>query len=93
MRKTLTNVDLLGQNSFVCYKETKKLPIYHNIFLFSETIEGEDSDTESETQMTEVRFIPEDRGLLEAMFHAMSVCQTLHPDPNDSVSDGILDNI
>ena len=57
------------------------------------TIEVEDSDTESETQMTEVRFIPEDRGLLEAMFHAMSVCQTLHPDPNDSVSDGILDNI
>jgi len=43
--------------------------------------------------MTEVRFIPEDRGLLEAMFHAMSVCQTLHPDPNDSVSDGILDYI
>ena len=93
MRKTLTDVDLLGQNSFVCYKETKHLPIYLKIFLFLETIEGEDSDTESETQMTEVRFIPEDRGLLEAMFHAMSVCQTLHPDPNDSVSDGILDNI
>ena len=54
MRKTLTDVDLLGQNSFVCYKETKQLPIYLKIFLFLETIEGEDSDTESETQMTEV---------------------------------------
>ena len=93
MRKILTTVDLLGHNSFFFYNETKKLPIYLKIFLFLETIEGEDSDTESETQMTEVRFIPEDRGLLEAMFHAMSVCQTLHPDPNDSVSDGILDNI
>merc|ERR1712137_399630 len=46
-----------------------------------------DSDAESETKMTEVRFVPEDRGLLEAMFQAMSVCQALHPDPNDSVSE------
>ncbi len=48
-----------------------------------------DSDAESETKMTEVRFVPEDRGLLEAMFQAMSACQALHPDPNDSVSEGI----
>lgn len=38
--------------------------------------------------MSEVRFIPEDRGLLDAMYHAMTICQTLHPDPNDSISDG-----
>lgn len=38
--------------------------------------------------MSEVRFVPEDRGLLDAMYHAMTVCQTLHPDPNDSASDG-----
>lgn len=42
--------------------------------------------------MSEVRFVPEDRGLLDAMYHAMTVCQTLHPDPNDSLSDGILKN-
>jgi nucleotide-sensitive chloride channel 1A len=39
--------------------------------------------------MSEVRFVPDDRGLLDAMYHAMTVCQVLHPDPNDSVSDGI----
>ena len=59
-----------------------------NRLLLEERPETEDSDAESETQMTEVRFVPEDRGLLEAMYHAMSVCQTLHPDPNDSVSEG-----
>jgi len=51
--------------------------------------DDEDSDEEPESGMSEVRFIPEDRGLLDAMFHAMSVCQTLHPDPNDSLSDGL----
>ena len=48
-----------------------------NRLLLEERPETEDSDAESETQMTEVRFVPEDRGLLEAMYHAMSVCQTL----------------
>lgn len=58
--------------------------------MFSESPADDDSEEESESSMSEVRFIPEDRGLLDAMFHAMSVCQTLHPDPNDSVSDGII---
>jgi len=53
----------------------------------SESPADDESDDEPESDMSEVRFIPEDRGLLDAMFHAMSVCQTLHPDPNDSVSD------
>lgn len=48
----------------------------------------EDDEEDEESQMSEVRFIPEDRGLLDAMYHAMTVCQVLHPDPNDSVSDG-----
>ena len=61
------------------------------LFLFQdEPLGNEDSDEEEESvsEMSEVRFIPEDRGLLDAMYHAMTVCQTLHPDPNDSVSDG-----
>lgn len=54
-----------------------------------EVLENDDSgDEESTSEMSEVRFIPEDRGTLDAMYHAMTVCQTLHPDPNDSVSDG-----
>ncbi|XP_032780888.2 methylosome subunit pICln [Daphnia magna] len=53
-----------------------------------EVLENDDSgDEESTSEMSEVRFIPEDRGTLDAMYHAMTVCQTLHPDPNDSVSD------
>ncbi|XP_057377621.1 methylosome subunit pICln-like [Daphnia carinata] len=53
-----------------------------------EIVENDDSgDEESTSEMSEVRFIPEDRGTLDAMYHAMTVCQTLHPDPNDSVSD------
>ncbi|XP_022088178.1 methylosome subunit pICln-like [Acanthaster planci] len=32
----------------------------------------------------EFRFIPDDKQALEQMFSAMSSCQTLHPDPDDS---------
>jgi hypothetical protein len=39
--------------------------------------------------MTEMRFVPDDKGMLDAMFHAMSECQTLHPDPQDSFSEGL----
>jgi len=50
---------------------------------------GDDSgDEESDNGLSEVRFVPEDRGFLDAMYHAMTVCQTLHPDPNESLSDG-----
>jgi nucleotide-sensitive chloride channel 1A len=45
----------------------------------------EDSDDE-EKNFTEVRFIPEDKSVLDALFHSMSDCQALHPDPNDSDS-------
>lgn len=54
--------------------------------------QNSEDEEESVTEMSEVRFIPQDRGLLDAMYHAMTVCQTLHPDPNDSVSDGICPN-
>ncbi|KAH3807839.1 methylosome subunit pICln-like [Dreissena polymorpha] len=33
--------------------------------------------------MTEVRFVPTDKGALDGMFTALSHCQILHPDPED----------
>ncbi|XP_043188877.1 methylosome subunit pICln-like [Amphibalanus amphitrite] len=45
-----------------------------------------DEDAASGSSVTEVRFVPSDGGSLDALFHAMSECQSLHPDPNDSVS-------
>ncbi|XP_067007401.2 methylosome subunit pICln isoform X2 [Anabrus simplex] len=49
---------------------------------------GQDgSGDESDPGMTELRFVPDDKGMLDAMFHAMSECQALHPDPQDSFSD------
>lgn len=42
--------------------------------------------------MTEVRFVPADKGMLQEMFEALKECQTLHPDPNDSISEGIIHN-
>ena len=50
--------------------------------------ENEDGEEEEGTGMTEMSFIPDDKGMLDAMFLAMSECQALHPDPNDSVSGG-----
>ncbi|TSM28193.1 Methylosome subunit pICln [Bagarius yarrelli] len=48
---------------------------------------GEDDDDVSTGAFTEIRFVPNDKGTLEKMFVAMSECQALHPDPEDSDSD------
>lgn len=45
--------------------------------------EGDDDDMPT----TEVRFVPDDKRALEAMYTALSQCQTLHPDPEDADSD------
>ncbi|KAK7790102.1 hypothetical protein R5R35_005654 [Gryllus longicercus] len=48
----------------------------------------EDNEEEgSDLGLTEIRFIPDDKGMLDAMFHAMSACQALHPDPQESLSE------
>jgi len=46
-----------------------------------------DEDDDSESPMTEMRFAPDNTNNLESMFQAMSQCQALHPDPQDSFSD------
>ena len=35
--------------------------------------------------MTEIRFVPDDRNLLDSMFATMSECQALHSDSDDSL--------
>ena len=39
---------------------------------------------ESDGGMTEIRFVPDDKNKLDTMFNAMSDCQALHPDQDDS---------
>merc|ERR1719219_755374 len=46
---------------------------------------GSDSEgEESDGGMTEIRFVPDNKLLLDSMFATMSECQALHPDPVDS---------
>merc|ERR1719468_1456224 len=46
------------------------------------TPEGSDDDEDDgEGGMTEVRFAPDDKSKIQAMFNYMSTCQALHPDP------------
>merc|ERR1712029_150920 len=47
---------------------------------------GSDSENEEESDggMTEIRFVPDDKNKLDTMFNAMSDCQALHPDQDDS---------
>lgn len=53
-----------------------------------EKAEDDDEDEDDyDCPTTEVRFVPSDKGALDAMFTAMSDCQTLHPDPDDTDSD------
>jgi len=56
-----------------------------------EEMEEGDSDDERESNLKEVRFVPGDEQLLENMYKAMCQCQLLHPDPEDSLSDGDLE--
>ncbi|KAJ9583260.1 hypothetical protein L9F63_022393, partial [Diploptera punctata] len=49
--------------------------------------EGDGDDPDSQTEETEMRFTPDDKGMLDAMYHAMCECQSLHPDPNNSLSE------
>ncbi|KAG1676697.1 putative phospholipid-transporting ATPase IF [Nymphon striatum] len=50
--------------------------------------ENEDEENDPEDRPdSEILFIPEDKDALEAMYKAIVVCQELHPDPNDSISE------
>ncbi|XP_063228561.1 methylosome subunit pICln [Bacillus rossius redtenbacheri] len=56
---------------------------------FAGDVPGEDESEDEcdESGMTEIRFVPDDKASLQAMFTAMSQCQALHPDPVDSLSE------
>lgn len=49
---------------------------------------SENEDDDEDTPITEMRFAPDNTNNLELMFQAMNACQALHPDPQDSFSDG-----
>lgn len=51
--------------------------------------EGSSDSEESSADMTEVRFVPDDKGMLVAMYHAMCECQSLHPDPPENDAEGM----
>ncbi|CAB0039925.1 unnamed protein product [Trichogramma brassicae] len=51
--------------------------------------DDDDDDEDSEAPITEMRFAPDNTNNLDAMFQAMNQCQALHPDPQDSFSDGL----
>ena len=51
--------------------------------------DADDSGNEEDSDggMTEIRFVPDDRNLLDSMFTSMSECQALHPDTDDSLDE------
>ncbi|CAG5124549.1 unnamed protein product, partial [Candidula unifasciata] len=51
-----------------------------------------EKDTESEYELTEIRFVPENKESLETMFEALADCQTLHPDSDCQLSDDEYEN-
>ncbi|XP_052107118.1 methylosome subunit pICln-like isoform X5 [Mytilus californianus] len=46
--------------------------------------EDEESDDEDIDPSTEMRFVPDDKTVLDQLYKAMSDCQILHPDEDDS---------
>lgn len=50
---------------------------------------------EEDVQMTEMWLVPTDVSEVDKIYTAMTQCQALHPDPNDSCSDdeGVCSNI
>lgn len=49
---------------------------------------SENEDDDGDTPITEMQFAPDNTNNLDLMFQAMNTCQALHPDPQDSFSDG-----
>lgn len=47
----------------------------------------DDDDEEDEHETIEVRFVPQDKSLLDTIYKAMTECQRLHPDPVDQESE------
>ncbi|KYM83353.1 Methylosome subunit pICln [Atta colombica] len=48
---------------------------------------SENEDDNADPPITEMQFAPDNTNNLDLMFQAMSACQALHPDPQDSFSD------
>nr|CAB3231677.1 methylosome subunit pICln-like [Phallusia mammillata] len=72
-------------------KDTQAFPeeclyVMYNRSILSTSTESADTDSnsESDTNISEIRFIPQDKNHLGKMFDAMSDCQCLHPDDEDS---------
>lgn len=78
MRKHLFN-EISWFKSGIFYPDEERTP---------ESNSDEDDDDDSDEPMTEMRFAPDNTNNLDAMFQAMSQCQSLHRDPHDSCSDG-----
>ncbi|XP_018395138.1 PREDICTED: methylosome subunit pICln isoform X1 [Cyphomyrmex costatus] len=52
---------------------------------------GSENDNDSvDPPITEMQFAPDNTNNLDLMFQAMSACQALHPDPQDSFSDVLV---
>jgi len=47
-------------------------------------LDNQNEEDEDQDNLTEVRFIPDDKEMLDSMFKAMNHCQALHPDNDDS---------
>lgn len=57
--------------------------------------EPNENGEDDEQPASEIRFVPEDKSHLEAMYRAMTECQALHPDPaqaGDSDDDGCYED-
>lgn len=48
---------------------------------------NDDSDNESESEISELILVPEDKSALQRMYEAIRECQELHPDPADVSTD------
>ncbi|KAK3691653.1 hypothetical protein RRG08_044873 [Elysia crispata] len=49
--------------------------------------DGDAEDDSSESDITEIRFAPDNKESLDAMFKALAMCQTLHPDSDCQLSE------
>lgn len=82
--KTLRNYLIIVSSKFNQFFKERPKNIYCK---FSSTSDDEDNDglPDDDPGMTEIRFVPEDKTQLDPMFQAMTACQALHPDPDQSV--------
>lgn len=64
-------------------RDTSNFPHECLFLLLDSPVQATDEDPDPESDVSEVRFVPDNEDNIKALYDAVTECQELHPDPQD----------